>query len=128
VAKERGRGRYHLVRREDGASDQYRRQMEWLSVLRRAIENDAFELWMQPIAPVRSGLPPSMFEVLLRLPMSDGTTAMPGAFLPAAERFLMMPEIDRWVIERMVHLLADGISGPGHRAVVRQRLGAESER
>jgi diguanylate cyclase (GGDEF)-like protein len=112
VAKERGRGRYHVVRREDGASDQYRRQMEWLSVLRRAIENDAFELWMQPIAPVRSGLPPSMFEVLLRLPRSDGSTAMPGAFLPAAERFLMMPEIDRWVIERMVHLLADGSLAP----------------
>jgi diguanylate cyclase (GGDEF)-like protein len=112
VAKERGRGRYHLVRREDGASDQYRRQMEWLSVLRRAIENDAFALWMQPIARVRGELPPTMFEVLLRLPMPDGSMAMPGAFLPAAERFLMMPEIDRWVIQRVVHLLDLGHLAP----------------
>lgn len=77
----------------------------WLSRLRRALDADLFELHFQPIVSLRGGV--SHYEALLRLTDEPGQPpTAPGAFLPAAERYGLVREIDRMVLTRVTRLLA----------------------
>ncbi len=81
----------------------------WSQRIRDAIDNDEFILYYQPIVgEADDGV--EFYEVLLRMPDQDGELVGPGAFFPAAERFGMMVEIDYWVIENSLRVLADYIS------------------
>jgi len=104
-AGERGR---EGVRRYDPTDPDLQRregEMAYLSVVRRALREDHFELWAQPILPL-SGEGESHFEILLR--MRDGEKIVPpGVFMPAAERYRLMPAIDRWVIHHAFAFIAD---------------------
>jgi diguanylate cyclase (GGDEF)-like protein/PAS domain S-box-containing protein len=76
----------------------------WFSRLRRALEEDRFVLYAQPIVPIYSaGLP--RYELLVRLLDDSGEIIPPGAFLPNAERFDLIGEIDRWVLRHAISLL-----------------------
>jgi diguanylate cyclase (GGDEF)-like protein/PAS domain S-box-containing protein len=76
----------------------------WFTRLRRALEEDQFVLYGQPIVPIYSaGLP--RYELLVRLLDDNGEIIPPGAFLPNAERFDLIGEIDRWVLRRAISLL-----------------------
>jgi EAL domain-containing protein (putative c-di-GMP-specific phosphodiesterase class I) len=78
----------------------------WISRLRRALERDSFELHFQPIVSLRDGSV-SHHEALLRLVEEPGGELIaPGRFLPAAERYGLIGEIDRMVLARVVRLLA----------------------
>ncbi|HEY0515941.1 MAG TPA: EAL domain-containing protein [Solirubrobacteraceae bacterium] len=78
----------------------------WIGRLRRALDADLFELHFQPIVSLRDGSV-SHYEALLRLFEQPGAEPVPpGAFLPAAERYGLIREIDRMVLERAVRLLA----------------------
>ena len=75
--------------------------------LTRAVEQGGFQLFAQaivPLAPQRSPRP--RCEILLRLPDDRGGVETPGAFLPQAERYRLMPAIDRWVVRQTIALLA----------------------
>lgn len=99
VAKERGRNCVHAHHVDDDAMAQHMGKVRWLQRLRDALREDRFELFYQLIAPVcATSDAPQRFEVLLRMRDRDGTLISPGAFIPAAERYHLMPEIDRWVI------------------------------
>jgi diguanylate cyclase (GGDEF)-like protein len=74
-------------------------QMDMVTTLNQALKDDQFILYRQPIAPLLSSnvyLP--WYEVLLRLRMGDNIVS-PGAFLPAAQRYDLMPQIDYWVFK-----------------------------
>ncbi len=71
----------------------------WLPTLHEALENQRFVLHSQLIYPLRAGLPPG-FEFLVRLKDSDGRLIPPGHFLPTAEHYGLMPQIDRWVVDQ----------------------------
>ncbi len=105
IAKEKGRDRVHVFTAGDAASDLFRREMEWVDVLREALAADGFELYRQPIVATRrrSG-EPDRYEVLLRLRTDSGRLVEPAAFLPAAERFGLARDIDRWVVHRVLEL------------------------
>ena len=100
----------------------------WSSRLREAIELDHFELYYHPIVPVAAidldSLPGESgllweqitrdrsqvkvcFEVLLRLKGRDANLIMPGAFIPTAERFHIMPDIDFWVLQKAIRTLGE---------------------
>jgi len=102
-ASQPGRNGYHFYQR---GNDQHllERQgyVQWAGEVRRALDDDGFELFAQRIEPLAGNALPD-YEVLLRLQMSDGRRIAPGAFMPAAERYNLMKEIDRWVIS---HTLA----------------------
>jgi diguanylate cyclase (GGDEF)-like protein/PAS domain S-box-containing protein len=100
MAKEGGRNRVHFYSEQDDETAQRRSEMEWVNRLRWALEEDRLLLDYQELRalPARAGQPPQI-EVLLRLRDEDGRIVLPGAFLPAAERYGLMPLIDRWVIE-----------------------------
>ncbi|MDZ7803182.1 putative bifunctional diguanylate cyclase/phosphodiesterase [Thiohalophilus sp.] len=114
LAKEQGRNRIHLVGDDDQALDERHEQMEWVSRIRTAIDNDRLFMDAQYISSL-SGTEQSRYEVLVRMRDEDGRVLPPGAFLPAAERFEMAHLIDRWVIE---HVLVQLDSHPEHLATL----------
>jgi diguanylate cyclase (GGDEF)-like protein len=101
MAKERGRNRVHLYSEKDAETLLRRSEMEWASSLRQALIDDRFILHYQEL----SGLQPSEasegihMELLIRLRNEDGSMVPPGAFIPAAERFGLMLQLDRWVVD-----------------------------
>ena len=98
LAKENGRNRVHVYR-EDDETTRRLGEMEWANRLRSAMEQNRLLLDYQEIVQLGSvdSHAPGL-ELLLRLRDEEGGTVLPGTFLPAAERYGMMPLIDRWVI------------------------------
>lgn len=80
----------------------------WLGRLRDALDEQRLVLYSQPIVDLTTG-ETVQNELLLRLRESDGTIVAPGEFLPVAERYGLISEIDRWVIGEAVRSAAQGI-------------------
>jgi diguanylate cyclase (GGDEF)-like protein/PAS domain S-box-containing protein len=112
LAKDNGRNRVQSYRPDDQQMRARHGEMQWVERLNTALELDRFVLFAQEIRPIGSaasvdGVPEaSRFELLLRLVETDGTLVAPMAFIPAAERYGLMPRIDRWVIANACKLLA----------------------
>ncbi|NOX08438.1 MAG: EAL domain-containing protein [Gammaproteobacteria bacterium] len=103
-AKEDGRDRIYVYRPDDAALHQRREEMGLLSFMRRASEEDGFELFLQAIHAT-SDRSVQHYEVLIRLRDEAGNHVLPGTFLPAAERYQLMMMIDRWVVSNTIKLL-----------------------
>jgi diguanylate cyclase (GGDEF)-like protein/PAS domain S-box-containing protein len=101
TAKNRGRNQVHFFQANDLAVLQQRGDIQWISRLKRALEEDRFCLYFQPIADVATGSQVEHYEVLLRLQDEKGQLVPPMAFIPAAERYNLMQLIDRWVIKTL---------------------------
>ena len=111
LAKDNGRNRVQFYRPDDQVMRARHGEMRWVERLNRAIELDQFALFAQEIRPIGSAaghgnLESSHFEILIRMIDSDGTLIAPMAFIPAAERYGLMPKIDRWVIANASENLA----------------------
>jgi diguanylate cyclase (GGDEF)-like protein/PAS domain S-box-containing protein len=105
AAKDAGRNRIHVYEPGDEEVTQRRGETQWVTRLQRALEDDAFVLMAQPIVAIRGDANLlRRVEVLVRMTTDDGL-ALPGAFLPAAERFGLSPRVDRWVINKTLDLL-----------------------
>lgn len=99
-----GRNGYAIYSAEGRPSGATEQRDSWFSRLRRALEEDRFVLFAQPIVPIYSaGLP--RYEVLVRMLDDNDEIIPPGAFLPNAERFDLIGEIDRWVLRHAISLL-----------------------
>lgn len=107
AAKDAGRNQVRIFDQGDEELALRRIEMEWISRLRDALDHERFTCYLQPIVGIGNDHQnPEYYEVLLRLRDEDGGILAPGAFLPAAERFGLMPEIDKWVIRHIVKRLA----------------------
>jgi PAS domain S-box-containing protein len=119
------------------------RQLEgisWIGRLRAALAEDRFELYAQPIVDLATGAT-VQHELLIRLRDEDGTLVAPGQFLPTAERFGLIGEIDQWVATQGIgyaacghpvelNLSAQSLSNPDLLNVIRaelRRTGADPE-
>jgi PAS domain S-box-containing protein len=80
--------------------------LSWVGRTRDAIDEGRLVLYSQPILSLTDG--PASQELLLRMIGPDGRIIAPGHFLPAAERYGLIGEIDRWVLKRAIHWAADG--------------------
>ena len=100
AAKDRGRNRYHLYAEEDRELNQRRGELQWIQRLQKALEKNELLLYWQPIRALDGSS--LHHEVLLRLQDSDGQLVTPDRFIPAAERYNLMPEVDRWVIRQVL--------------------------
>ncbi len=96
-AKTAGRNRMHAFKHSVEAEQQATADIGWMNRLRKAVDNDEFELRFQPINRIDTG-ETTHHEVLIRLPGDDGKMILPDAFLPSAVRFGLMSEIDFWMI------------------------------
>ena len=103
VAKDAGRNRVHLYSSDDKAVARHHREMEWIHRIHDAFEENRFVLYYQPIVPVRPGCDASSHgEVLMRMLDDKGDPISPMQFIPAAERYNLMPIIDRWVVRTVL--------------------------
>jgi len=98
MAKEMGRNRIHVHSPNDGELAQRHGEMEWVSRIHKALEEDRLALYYQEIRPVTGSQNGDHFELLLRMIDEKGRMVSPLTFLPAAERYHLMPAIDRWVV------------------------------
>lgn len=107
VAKDHGRNRIHVYQPDDLAVAQRHGEMEWVHRLSSAFDNERFVLYAQPVAHVAGDRVVSHYEVLLRMIDETGRVVPPGAFIPAAERYNLMPTIDRWVLREAFSMLRE---------------------
>jgi diguanylate cyclase (GGDEF)-like protein/PAS domain S-box-containing protein len=109
VAKEKGGNRIHNYQPGDSAVAERFGQMQWVSRINKAFDEDRFTLYHQKIVPVQGaekGEAP-LSELLVRMIDEQGQLVGPGSFIPAAERFGLVAEIDRWVLATALRQLAD---------------------
>lgn len=109
VAKQQGRGRVHVYSARDEIVARQRGEIQWLQRLQHALKENGFELFVQPIISVagRVDSGPAL-ELLLRMRDESGALIAPAQFLQAAERYQLMSDIDRWVVQATLTALASG--------------------
>lgn len=115
MAKRAGRNCVHLYQANDRANmDTMFADMGWARSIKEAIEQDGFVFALQPIVtiPHRSIV---SYELLLRMRGEGDEIIMPSGFMPSAERFGLILEIDRWVVRNAIRLLADDVIEPSAR-------------
>ena len=108
VAKEHGRNRIHVYQPEDSALRQREGDIQWVQRIRHALKENRFQLYCQNIVPLsEESTSGTHYEILLRMMAEDGTVIRPAAFLGAAERYRLMPMLDRWVVSEALQLLGE---------------------
>jgi Amt family ammonium transporter len=105
AAKDHGRARVEVYAHED--STMVRRHEDILIVgqLREALKNDRMVLYAQRIVPLRDTANAVGYELLVRLQTPEGAIIAPQEFLSAAQRYQLLPAIDRWVLSRALRTL-----------------------
>jgi len=109
-AKSAGRNQYFLYEPDAQQKQLMETDIGWSQLIKDAIKGEGFSLFYQPIVGLGAGCQ-EIYEVLLRMSDKHGKTLMPDAFLPVAERFGLLPDIDRWVITHALRALAQARAG-----------------
>ncbi len=105
AAKEQGRNRVHSFADNDIELMRRRREMQWAARINAALEEGRFELFRMEIRPLQKPETGAHYELLLRMRDENGRIVTPDNFIAAAERYNIMPNIDRWVIENALRWL-----------------------
>jgi diguanylate cyclase (GGDEF)-like protein/PAS domain S-box-containing protein len=120
VAKKQGGVHVHVYSAREEANARHTGEILWLQRLQGALRDNKFELYYQPIVHARGGLlrGPAI-EVFVRLESENGQPAAPPAdFFRAAERYRLMPHVDRWVVQAVLSALGrGGLKLPAGRSV-----------
>ncbi len=127
IAKRSGRNQTHLYQKENDERNAMGSELGWTARLRDALQHNGFELSYQPIMKIDDidivNLPAQNgalwqhhlsnnsdsfhYEVLVRMHGDNGRVYFPDSFIPTAERFNMMTDIDLWVLEHALQDLTD---------------------
>jgi diguanylate cyclase (GGDEF)-like protein/PAS domain S-box-containing protein len=108
AAKDEGRNRVQVFNASDSETIRRSGEMNWVARINRAFDENRFRLHWQAIEPLQAGLRQERHgEILLRMIDDHGVLVPPAAFLPAAERYNLMPRVDRWVVRQSLRWLAD---------------------
>ncbi|MEZ5672101.1 MAG: EAL domain-containing protein [Thiotrichaceae bacterium] len=105
AAKEAGRNRIHVFDDNDHTVTARQNEIHWTTHLLQAIEQKRLLLYRQPIVSLQQGKE-IHYELLIRIRDERGGLTLPGSFLPAAERYSLISQIDRWVIHTLLTHLA----------------------
>ena len=110
VAKKQGGLHVHVYSAREEASARHSGEIHWLQKLQGALRDNKFELYYQPIVHARAGgVRGPALEVFVRLEGENGQPAAPSAeFIRAAERYRLMPHVDRWVVQTVMSALGRG--------------------
>ncbi|MBI3188309.1 MAG: EAL domain-containing protein [Gammaproteobacteria bacterium] len=108
TAKDMGRNRIHVYQLGDIDSQKRHGEMQWVSKINKAFEDDRFCLFCQSIIAIDgSENDKAHYELLVRMRDEDGLLIPPGAFIAAAERYNLMINIDRWVVKTAFSILTE---------------------
>jgi diguanylate cyclase (GGDEF)-like protein len=105
AAKDRGRNRVEMFQDSDQSIIRRHTDILVIGKLREALDSDGFRLDAQPILPLRGNYGRPRFELLIRMLGERGEIMPPGKFLSSAERYQLMPTVDRWVVRKACELL-----------------------
>ena len=136
ISKRMGRNQTHIYEKSSDERNAMGKELGWSARIREALENDKFVLHYQPIMQIKDidliNLPAQdgvlwqrhlsetdkvfSYEVLVRMIDDNGELNYPDSFIPTAERFNMMTDIDMWVLENALQeMIATGMSGKNLR-------------
>ncbi|MEE8121434.1 MAG: EAL domain-containing protein [Anaerolineales bacterium] len=107
AAKDLGRNRIYLYTESDENLMRRHGEMQWVSRINQALDENRFVLYRQCIEPINGDKQTKFCEFLLRLREPDGRIILPQDFIPAAERYNLMPTLDRWVVDNAFSILTD---------------------
>ncbi|MDB6086840.1 MAG: hypothetical protein JWN43_4721, partial [Gammaproteobacteria bacterium] len=110
VAKKQGGVHVHVYSAREEANARHSGEIHWLQKLQGALRDNKFELYYQPIVHAQiGGVRGPALEVFVRMEAENGMPAAPPAeFIRAAERYRLMPYIDRWVVQAVLSALGRG--------------------
>jgi len=120
VAKKQGGLHVHVYSAREEANARHSGEIHWLQKLQGALRDNKFELYYQPIVHAQiGGVRGPALEVFVRLEGENGQPAAPpGEFIRAAERYRLMPHVDRWVVQAVLSALGrGGMKLPAGRSV-----------
>ena len=113
TAKDMGRNRIHIYEPTDATLAQRHGEMCWTTMIVDTLNENRFLLFQQAIRAIGTDTTPlDHYEILIRMLAPDGKLILPGSFIPAAERYNLMPGIDRWVIRYIFAAMANDAFGP----------------
>jgi diguanylate cyclase (GGDEF)-like protein/PAS domain S-box-containing protein len=99
VAKDHGRDRIHVYKSDDAFVARRHGEGQWVSRIREALEDNRFTLYQQKAMPLSNRAEGRAYtEILIRMLDEKSEPIPTAAFLPAAQRYDLMPRIDRWVL------------------------------
>ncbi|HET6655198.1 MAG TPA: EAL domain-containing protein [Gammaproteobacteria bacterium] len=127
-AKEKGGNRVRVYQRDDADIARRSEQMGWVSRLAEALEGDRFLLYHQAISSLHDDDGMRWNEILLRFRAENGDVVTPDHFIPAAERYHLMPALDRWVVRKVFGGLRRELNarGAGIRQVLAINISGET--
>ena len=104
AAKDDGRDRIQIFQEDNTTLVRRSEEIEWIGRVQEALREDKFIMYCQAVSPL-SDNDAEHYEVLIRMLGDEGEVLSPALFLPAAERYQLMPLLDRWVIHNTLGLL-----------------------
>ncbi len=115
VAKDEGRNRIHIYQSDDDAAAHRTNEMHWAQRIKQALADNRFALYHQPISALQGRVYSVHTEILVRMLDEEGLLIAPLIFIPAAERYNLMADVDRWVIHHTLLTLRETalMSAPG---------------
>ena len=112
IAKEEGRNRIHMFDEDDKVYTQRQGEMEWVHRIYRAIETGQFVLFYQEIKNLNKEETCLHGELLIRMLDDDGNIVPPYSFIPAAERYNLMSEVDRHIVHMALSTISRYYDNP----------------
>jgi diguanylate cyclase (GGDEF)-like protein/PAS domain S-box-containing protein len=127
VASRKGYKKIHAYKAIDISYQENNDDLAWMHKIRRALADDQFRLYCQSIVPIKKPDTKVLYhEILLRLEQENGEVVEPQTFLPVAERYNLMPSIDRWVVRNTLELLKDRIQKEKTTGIFAINISAQS--
>lgn len=105
AAKDEGKDRIEIFEQDNTTLVRRSEEIEWIGRVQEALRDDLFVLYCQPVLPLLDESKAPHFEILIRMRDDDGKILAPIVFLPAAERYQLMPMVDRWVVHQTMKTL-----------------------
>ncbi|WP_231759796.1 EAL domain-containing protein [Microbulbifer elongatus] len=112
-AKHAGRGVVMLYEADRSAAAEQHREIHMASRIRTALDEGSFQLYAQPIASAGDRTRIHHYEVLVRMLDNNGKRILPGAFIPAAERYGLMQQIDSWIVRELFQNQGAAVAASG---------------
>ncbi len=107
AAKDMGRNQVHIHGLDNGRFKKMHKELSWIAAINSASNDNRFSLYLQAIENLQNKQTSSMYEVLLRINDDEGSLTSPESYIPAAERFGLMKDVDYWVIEQTFKQLSN---------------------
>ncbi len=108
VAKQSGRNQVHVTQDDDADVVKYRNDLAGIQAIRKALADDRLSLFFQPVFQItENSIVMAQCEILLRVRCENGGLYSPARFIPIAEKYNVMTDVDRWVFTQVVDWLAE---------------------